>query len=142
MNIYVRNRAEAIQICNMPKGDSEFVMISIGTPDREYTSWPQAIGPVKAVLHTEFYDVGVRDPENLPWISGQTALGIAEFIKAHASDNTNFIVHCDGGISRSVAVAKAIATYYNIPLSQINTLRQTYPNDIVFRRMMVALNKV
>lgn len=68
---------------------------------------------------------------------------IARFIKEHAKDRAtaNFIVHCDGGISRSAAVAKAIATYYNIPLSQINTLRQTYPNDIVFRRMMVALNR-
>lgn len=141
MNIYVRNRAEAIQICNMPKGASEFVMISIGTPDQEYTSWPKASGPVKAIMYAEFYDVGVRDPENLPWISGHTALEIAGFIKAHASDNTNFIVHCDGGISRSAAVAKAIATYYNIPLRQINTLRQTHPNDIVFRRMMVALNR-
>lgn len=75
MKIHVRNRAEAIRICDNPKCPGGYAMISIATPGKEYTSWPHTRGPVKAILHTEFYDVGVRDPENLPWITGGAGIG-------------------------------------------------------------------
>lgn len=130
------SRPEAVSFCNNIVEDLNVAMISIATPGQEYFTWPHKSPAVKALLRTEFYDVGCRDPEDLPPIDATEATRIAQFVKACRHEGMDIIVHCDGGISRSAGVAKAIAYFYNIPYEEILVGHHISPNQGVFETVV------
>lgn len=58
-------------------------------------------------------------PDNSVGISRYDAERLVRFIKTHG--DTNYVIHCYMGISRSAAVAKFINDYYNMSDSVLNT---------------------
>lgn len=70
-----------------------------------------------SVYRVTFHDV---DPENIKTkkvrfpITDNQALSIVNFVKAVSPEVKTIVVHCGGGISRSAAVAKWIATKYSL----------------------------
>lgn len=137
--VYIRNRAEAINMCEAAFQEGRFHMISISTPGRTYMGWPRKSQSVLDVLRVAFYDVSDHDPSGLPAITTLQARDIARFILTHAGPDTDFIVHCDSGVSRSAGVARAIQEYYGLPDECIDSCRDIQPNYIVYRAVLDQL---
>jgi predicted protein tyrosine phosphatase len=98
MKVDVYNREQAVGLEPMP----DTVMISISSPGD--------LAPLKVgwydILRLEFHDV-VRIPKDMPEIKPFHIThvdAIHEFVEKHVADGLNFAVHCDAGVSRSVAV--------------------------------------
>jgi predicted protein tyrosine phosphatase len=86
------------------------VLISITDPNRS----DAALGPGWAdVLRLKFDDVdSVTFPgqdRHLQEITADQVAEIAAFVSAHASSAQRLVVHCRHGVSRSAAVARAVA---------------------------------
>lgn len=62
----------------------------------------------KNVLTVSFWDVSVKNVENLSPITTKQAQEIVEFIMSRLKKTEMFLVHCSAGISRSGAVATFI----------------------------------
>ena len=98
------------------EGKDPYIIISILSPDLEQPT-PNvsftASEYLKDVLHIRFHDLD----ESIEWpphsdqilepMSKEQALEIAAFVLEHPE--TNILVHCEAGISRSAGVADAIA---------------------------------
>ena len=90
------------------KKNGDYVLISISCPnDRASLPFDKYR---KAVLYLEFSDVD-QDIQNmnLKLFSKTDAQLILEFFNTYKNKYSNLIVHCDAGISRSPAVAAALA---------------------------------
>jgi predicted protein tyrosine phosphatase len=98
MQVDVYNRGQAVDL----EPTEGTVMISIsapGNPADLKEGWED-------VLRLEFDDV-VKVPKNMPEIRPfcQTHVdAIHEFVDKHVAASKDFAVHCDAGVSRSVAV--------------------------------------
>jgi predicted protein tyrosine phosphatase len=82
---------------------------SSGTPANLKDGW-------EAVLRVEFHDV-VKIPHNMPDIvafSQRHVDEIHEFVAAHL--DCDFVVHCDAGVSRSVAVGTYLRDVHDADL--------------------------
>lgn len=110
----VAHRIEALE-------DTTFVEIKSPPPDLHETLGPNAILPPgwSAVHRTAFDDI---DPVGYPddygtmrAISDEQALAIARFVVATSQTCPTLIVHCRYGISRSAAIAKAVAQTFRLP---------------------------
>jgi predicted protein tyrosine phosphatase len=90
-----------------------------------------------SVYRVTFHDA---DPENIKTkkvrfpITDEQAIKIVEFVKAVSPEVKTIVVHCGGGISRSAAVAKWIATKYRLSFDD------TYDryNKYVFNALLKA----
>lgn len=141
-DILVRNRREAVQFCGKPGYLGYYDMVSISTPKDEYDGSCYTGNCVVRLLETQFYDVGGRDPENLPKITSRQAYEIANFIHETIRAGRNLIVHCDGGISRSAAVARAAAEYVGLDFNQVDSPRRMYPNYDVYKKVLYWLHAI
>ncbi len=98
MKVDVYNREQAVDL----EPTEGTVMISIsspGDPADLKEGWED-------VLRLEFHDV-VKIPKNMPEIRAFCTThvdAIHDFIEKHIEDGKDFAVHCDAGVSRSVAV--------------------------------------
>jgi len=85
-------------------------LISITDPKRAQAEIPDGW---HAILRVAFDDKDPvtfpNDHEDLQEINGRQVAEIAEFVAAHARTCKRIVVHCRYGVSRSAAVAKAIA---------------------------------
>lgn len=96
VDVYNRQQAEALE----PRPDT--VMISISAPGdlaQLKVGWYD-------ILRLEFHDVVVIPddiPDIEPFDEGHVE-AVHEFVEKHMADGLNFAIHCDAGVSRSVAV--------------------------------------
>jgi predicted protein tyrosine phosphatase len=120
------------------------ICISIRSPGAE----PARLSPnFRDVLRLYFHDVGGFDPpypEGTVEFSEEAAEQIAAFVRAHAGAAT-IVVHCEAGISRSVAVGLAISTtvhgYWAWPSYMPREYRERryVHNRVVFDAVCAAL---
>jgi predicted protein tyrosine phosphatase len=98
MRVDVYNREQAIGL----EPTEGTVMISISSPGDQANlkeGWED-------ILRLEFHDV-VRIPKNMPEIRAFCTThvdAVHEFVDKHVAAGKDFAVHCDAGVSRSVAV--------------------------------------
>lgn len=142
MHIFVLSRPEAVELCDTfaPKPGQSAGMVSISTPEQEYSLAPHTSKYVQKLLLLSFYDVGGRDPSGLPQITEEQARSIAQFVYSCHNSGMDIIVHCDGGISRSAGVACAIADHFGISRDDIIKFHAIYPNmyvrDMVLKELL------
>lgn len=102
------------------------------------TSRPKVAGvePGPHSLVLEFADVAYNHPRAM---TQQQAAQAAEFFKAHIGQGT-ILVACDNGQARSTAMAAALLRYLGKDDSYIWDDPHFRPNQLVFSRMMEALD--
>lgn len=90
-------------------------------------------------FHDAEHDYRVANVKNKIVFSQADAQSIIDFLKLHEdSDVTEVVVHCEAGISRSAAVAKAIAIAYNLQFPE----HYANYNRHVFREMMNLVTRI
>lgn len=118
-------------------GNESMAMISITQPGCEEAT---LLNGWKSVLRVAFDD---NDPKivrhkqrKTPRIAmtEQQALAIVQFVHENAPVVTGLIVHCQGGISRSAAVAKWISEAYKLPFD----IKYELYNRHVFQLLLTA----
>lgn len=119
---------------NLP-GRADWIVISIQDPEQE----PAKLQPGwKGILRMRFHDKEDMALARLigSWrmFSSEDARTCWSFLTAHASDATGLMVHCTAGLSRSPAMARAIAEHLALPVNA------GWPrgNSLVLREMMAA----
>ena len=102
------------------------------------TSRPKVAGvePGPHSLVLEFADVAYNHPQAM---TQEQAAEAAKFFKAHIGQGT-ILVACDNGQARSTAMAAALLRYLGKDDDYIWDDPHFRPNQLVFARMMKALN--
>lgn len=137
MNILVLNRYTAEDIC--AKAEAKHIVISIYSTD----GTPAIIKPNKnrlSLLYTAFDDVEEKEILYGNYvctpITENQAKKIWEFVKEYKDKVSLIIVHCDGGICRSPAVAQAIGEYLSIEENLLFFNKEIFiPNKKVYQIM-------
>ncbi len=115
IDVYNRGQAEDLE----PTEGTVMISISApGDPADLKKGWED-------VLRLEFDDV-IKIPKNMPEIRAFCTThidAIHEFVDKHVADGKNFAVHCDAGVSRSVAVGVFLEDVHggDLHLHAINT---------------------
>lgn len=132
MRILVCNReiAENIEI------PERHIMISISGPG-DLAKLPE--NPRRMdLLRLEFYDLS-SPLEGYQIFTEDMAAKVWRFVKQYAVDkNILIVVHCDAGLSRSPAIAAAIAKHYFGNDSHF--FNRYLPNSLVYRIMLNVIN--
>ena len=84
------------------------------------------------------YDCTYADPLDNP-ITPEQAESIAAFVKKHFDKAEVIVCQCFAGISRSSAIAAAIADYYNIESEDYFGSADYAPNILVYNLVLNAL---
>jgi predicted protein tyrosine phosphatase len=122
--------------------NTPYIIISIHTPN-----WPQPEIPcrcgLKAVLYTSFHDAeptgGFSLPADMVLMTSEQARIIWKFVKQHRKKVETIVCHCEQGISRSPAVAIALAEAFGSDVTEIR--ENSHPNQHVYRLMCQAIAK-
>ncbi len=147
MRVRVMGRKEAFTYCSLPH-EQPAVMISVSDPNMYYDCEPFASSEngVQEILPWCFSDADEAGPdvygieaEESDLMSFEDAEKIARLLRKHP--DTDIIVHCDAGISRSAGIAAALLKYFTGSDDQI--FRDTYycPNTWCYRKTLAALNQ-
>ncbi|MDY5263897.1 MAG: hypothetical protein SPH07_02485 [Eubacteriales bacterium] len=133
-------------------------LISIGNTDEEL---PELKNKPQNMLRVNFDDITLTEVKNeylLPsdypddkivaklkqhginFIDDETAKKIADFIVTHVHETDTLICQCFYGQSRSAGCAAAITQYYYGNGIDIFADDRYYPNKLVYRKVLVALN--
>jgi len=93
-------------------GTPPYVVVSITDPDKPQARIRERVG-LRGVLHIEFHDAVPVDGEALPphivLMTREHAEEIWDFVARHQDQVGTIVVHCEQGMSRSPAVAAALA---------------------------------
>lgn len=139
MNVYVMSRADAIRYCHK-QHNAPVVMISVSDPYIAYPSAPFCNEENKVLAIQRLYftdadkpgsDVYGRTVGERDLISDGDALLVKRLLNKFP--NTDIIVHCDAGISRSSGIAAAILKAYTGDDSQIFNNPRYSPNMRCYR---------
>jgi predicted protein tyrosine phosphatase len=118
---------------------SSYVVISIHDPDKTSARIPKQSG-LRDILALAFHDAepteGMRLPENIAVMSEQQARQICEFVRKWNGKIGAVVVHCEQGMSRSPAVAAAVARC--LGLDERCFRRDYQPNEFVYRLVVRA----
>lgn len=106
---------------------------SVGMEDVEF-NWDNH--SILGVLYEEFND---WDDGKSDCISPKQAKEIAKYVKEYWDKVDQFVVHCEGGVSRSAGCAAAILKYFTGDDSQIFNDNNYCPNMLVYRLVLEAL---
>ena len=146
MNVTIMSRGDAIRYCHR-RHNEKTILISISDPYIIYTSKPQKIrdSGVLDILRLTFadadrvsgQDVYGRIVSEVDMMTDEDAQKIVQFINRYP--NTDIIVHCDAGISRSSGVGAAILKYFTGDDSAIFKNHHYYPNMWCYRKTLTAL---
>jgi predicted protein tyrosine phosphatase len=113
-----------------------YALISIRDPGVRRARIPKSTA-LRGVLHLAFHDAEpVRNmplPGDVVLMSEGQAREIWQFVDRQKADVGAFVVHCHQGMSRSPAVAAALATYLGLDDSAF--WRDYMPNRHVYRVM-------
>jgi predicted protein tyrosine phosphatase len=119
---------------------SPYVVVSIYTPGRPQPEIPRRCG-LKAVSFTSFHDAEpVEDlslPADIVLMTLDQAKAIWKFVKRHENEIGSIVCQCEQGISRSPAVAIALAGVYGSDVTEI--LSHSHPNQFVYGLMCQAI---
>ena len=146
MNVQVMRRSAAVSWCHKAH-ENPTVMISISDPRMEYTSAPfrSKANNVRDILRLSFADADRPGPDvygNMTdmgdMMTEEDAARVAKFVQRHR--DTDIIVHCDAGISRSSGVAAAIMRYLTGNDDAIFDNGRYCPNMWCYRKTLQALN--
>ncbi|MFV8593240.1 hypothetical protein ACNRBS_01205 [Ralstonia pseudosolanacearum] len=110
--VFALSRADAEKLPELPS----IAIISITAPERP----PANIGDFAHVLRLSFADVDFLNPNLSDKARGKLAHAFTEehgqavrsFVEALPGDISSIVVHCEGGFSRSCAVAIALHRLY------------------------------
>jgi predicted protein tyrosine phosphatase len=135
--VFALSRAEAEQLPNLPS----LAIISVIAPDRS----PAMLEGVQYLLRLSFADVDFDSPalserarRKIPnAFRPEHAREIHEFVAQLPETVTSIVVHCEGGFSRSAAIALGLAEIYGYAVSVrdpdsanssvLRSLREAFP---------------
>ena len=116
-----------------------YIVISIRDPGARKPRIPRTSG-LRGVLHVAFHDAepaeGFRIPSKIVLMNPAQARAIWKFVKRHKDAIGSIVCHCEGGMSRSPAVALALAEAFGSRTSHIRANYQ--PNHYVYDLMRAA----
>jgi len=130
----------------LAQGESAFsvptAIISITDPDRPKVTFPQPLYEnIVGVLQIPIWDTERIDNLDKDWqtekeyLFGDTHIAhINMMMETWLQSAENLIVHCEAGLSRSVAIAEALSRLHDIDLFHTN--ETTFPNSEIFRLMI------
>lgn len=114
-----RAQAEALT------GNAEWAVISISEPGE-----PQAnlCSKWHSVLRLSFHDVDVEASDQFTLFTLEQAKEVLQFTANLPDTVAGVVVHCHAGVSRSAAVAKAVAEWYALPFPEAYSIynKQVY----------------
>ena len=125
--ILSRQEACALKL-NMP-----YVLISVNEPNSGEIVFEPDANRIE-ILRLKFNDVFNKENTNSTLMSRSDAHNIIDFVSKHSSTDLIYVIHCTMGVSRSPAIAAAIAATkgYDIRTFWTNFL----PNSHVFGTIM------
>ena len=117
-----------------------YIVVSIYTPTMPRPVIPRRLG-LKAVLFTSFHDAepteGFALPPDIVLMTLKQAKAIWRFVKRHQAAVGSIVCHCEQGMSRSPAVALALAETLG---GDVAYIRDNYqPNQYVYGLMKEAI---
>ena len=116
---------------------SSFAVISIRDPGVAKARIPQSAG-LRAVLHLAFSDSepvdGLQLPPEIVMPTEEHARQIWRFVDQHKETVGAFVVHCHQGMSRSPAVAAAVAGY--LGTTDDRFWKEHHPNQYLYDLML------
>ena len=145
MNVTIMSRWDAVFYCYNPHAQPT-VMISISDPHMQYAAVPFSSeeNKVLQILSLCFADADQPGPDIYGYdaavedlMSDEDAAQVAELLSAYP--NTDVIVHCDAGISRSAGVAAAILKHTTGDDSSIFENGLYDPNLWCYQKTLAAL---
>lgn len=137
MNLIVTDRhfIEAGIVVRTP-----YVVVSIYSPGNRRAVIPRHAG-LKAIHYTAFHDAEpveqLRLPPEIVPMTLQQAEEIWAFVKTHEAGIGSVVCHCEQGMSRSPAVALALAEAFGSDTTKIRA--ESQPNQYVYRLMCQAI---
>lgn len=95
------------------------------------------------ILRLSFADAdeNSRPPIGAELFSRDQALEIWQFVERHRANIERIIVHCDFGISRSPAIAAALALVLNGNGDEFLLADEYVPNELVYRLLLETAPK-
>lgn len=133
LNILSRNKTEFLSYNHI---DEPVVIISITDIDSQPAQFAEN-EQIKAVLHLRFDDVDKED-------SRAMTTNDADIIVLFCSEwlpQTNLIVHCEAGISRSAGICAAIMKWYKGSDMAIFENKYYRPNIHCYREVLSAFER-
>lgn len=126
--IEVMSRIEAESLDGKP----DWLVISIREPGQDLPRLQPGWGAVLSLSFHDKEDVQLANRTGL-WrmFSAEDAQACWEFVKSHALAASGLIVHCGAGLSRSPAIARAIAKNLKLPIGD----NWTSGNQHVYQEM-------
>lgn len=130
-----------LTVCNRDKAESHkflfpHLLISISCPN-DKPKLPENKNRI-ATLSLEFHDLNEPYKE-YKLFSKEDAYKIFEFLRQNENIR-NIVVHCDAGVSRSPAVAAALAKIFNGDDSKY--FKEYLPNILVYKTMLNVWGKL
>lgn len=141
------SRWEAVFYCYKPHARPT-VMISISDPNQRYSDapFPNEENNVRAVLSLCFADAAAPGPDvygreatEADLMREEDARQVARLLRDYP--DTDVIVHCDAGISRSAGVAAAILKHTTGDDSAISQNGRYDPNPWCYAKTLAALRQ-
>ena len=110
-----------------------YLLISIRDPDKPCVHYRRPAG-LRAVLSLAFHDAepdrGAKNPQGIQLMQAEDAAKIWEFVSQHRDSVGAIVCHCEQGMSRSPAVAWALAEALEGDVAAI--LAESQPNKYVY----------
>ena len=114
-----------------------YAVVSITDPDNPRARIPKSAG-FRGVLHVQFHDAVPVDGEVLPQdivlMTTEHAEKIWRFVARHQDQVGTIVVHCEQGMSRSPAVAAALAD--RLGGNSVRFFREYQPNEYIYGLML------
>lgn len=113
-------------------------IISIKTPRIKYkgvSAWIKE--NFRYALELRFSDVEEERP-GVRSFSAEDAYRVVEFIAGLHATGADVLIHCDAGVSRSVAVAMFMRDYHSGVVKLHDTWNDQLRNNLVYRRLQEA----
>lgn len=134
MELIVTDRA-SIEAGIVVRG--RYVVISIHDPDKPRPKIPNRLGLVD-ILYLAFHDAEPTDdpslPANIQLMTADHARQIWDFVQRHIEDIDVVVCHCEQGMSRSPAVAAALAEF--LGQSSERFYLEFQPNEYVYQLIL------
>ncbi len=116
-----------------------YLIVSISDPEKPRARIPERAG-LRGVLHVQFHDAVPVEGEILPphivLMTREHAEEIWQFVAQHQDQVGTIVVHCEQGMSRSPAVAAALAG--RLEGDSDRFLIEYQPNEHVYDIMLSA----
>jgi predicted protein tyrosine phosphatase len=130
VEIFVYSRA-AIE--RLPPHDVPHVIVSVTSGDTDVAVLPSS-SSCRGILRLVFSDIGEEAGVDGIVFTREHARTVWEFLERHRAAITRLVVHCDAGLSRSPAIAAAVAKAW---LGDDNEFFRRYlPNQHVYRTLL------